>query len=141
MKYLITLTLLVLCFSSKAQKDASFLIGSWKVADATLPMNANAQEKQVLKVLKPNLMKSIFKFETGGKGKFKIPMDNLPIEKTSIPLEDISWTYSAASKYVIISELKDRKSQLVRFYVKVEDGNTYFILDESPVILKVLKFR
>lgn len=140
MKYLISFTFLALCLSAKAQEDASFLIGRWKVVDATLPKNANAQEKQALKLLKPNLLKSLFRFDTNGKGKFKIPMDNIPIEKNSVPLEDISWNYSATKKFVTITERSDLKSRLAQFYVEIRDGNTYFILDEAPVILKVLKY-
>ncbi|MDR6781902.1 hypothetical protein ABIE26_001609 [Pedobacter africanus] len=140
MKYLITFAFLVLCLSAKTQQNASFLIGRWKVVEATLPKNASAQEKKAFNFLKPNLLKSLFRFDTGGKGKFKIPMDNVPIEKNSMPLEDISWNYSATKKYVTITEQSNFKSSLVQFYVKIQDGSTYFILDESPVILKVVKY-
>lgn len=140
MKYVLTFTLVIFCFFCSAQKDASFLIGSWKVVDATLSKKAKAEEKQALKILKPNFMKSTFKFEVDGKGKFKLPMDNIPIQKSSIPSEDIFWTYSTANKYVIITERKKLKSLLGQFYVKVEDGNTYFIMDEFPIILKVVKY-
>lgn len=140
MKYLITFALLTLCLSSKAQKDASFLIGSWKVIDAYVPESTNARQKQALNIVRANLLKTLFKFDNDGNGKFKFPMNNVPIDKTIIPSEDISWTYSAAKQYVEITERSKPKELIAQLHVKVENGNTYFIIGETSVKLKVVKY-
>lgn len=142
MKYILTLIAFIFYLNANAQDNASFLFGKWKVVDATMVKNGEPKMKQIIDMLKPDLLKSLIIIEPNNKGKFNMQFD-MDLGKPKIS-ENVYWIYSAKDKVLNVYESKAKKSTIGKFYIHQEGKNTYFIMREYPgdkaaIMLKVIK--
>jgi hypothetical protein len=137
MKQFFTLVLLLICLQLQAQIiNRDSLVGSWVCTEVTFgedPDFSGAQLDRMKEQTRTGLLNSKFTF--GADGLFKIDYQNgggpfaqqLPFKKRE------KWGYDANKKFVMIG------NNLMGLFVNEEEGNVYFLLHETPVILKMVK--
>ncbi len=134
MKRILLICLLIpLSFSLSAQTDNSFL-GTWDVEKVIVPEGCFPKEQaERLKDFISAFSKSSFKFEENGKFVFDFSYAEMQIP-------DGKWTYDSIKKIIKITELKDERSTLMMITIENdENGETYFVMHESPFRLKMKK--
>jgi hypothetical protein len=111
------------------------ITGKWKVTDTDVSkLNLELTEKE--KPMMLNLMKQIFTngvFDFRANHKcyltFKIP--NIPA--------NLVWVYQADTGYLLIKDTTEPSSKIMTADVKEKDGQIYFAMRETGLVLKMLK--
>ena len=130
--------LLVFSFSllsklSYSQTTADF-IGDWKIIKVELSPNAGQEEKQMLAMLKTIFLKSMFHFRPNNSFSFNSPDKDLSVK-------DGVWQFDLKKQYLKVVERKSKGTpgQLMGITVKEANGGYLFLMEETPVILTVVK--
>jgi hypothetical protein len=132
MKNLILIALLFINISvATPPKD---ITGKWKVthADANLT-GMNVPEKQraaVLNMLRKSFANGVFNFRANHQFYLTANIPNFP--------ENLVWEYRADTGYLLITEAKGG-SKIMMADVKEKNGQVYFMIKESSVVLKMQK--
>jgi hypothetical protein len=125
----------LLCKMSFSQQNED-LIGHWKITKVELVPNAGQEERQMLATLTKLFLKSTFHFKNNSLCSFDSPDKYLAIK-------DAIWKFDSTKKYIQIVERpikgKGRPGVLMEINVKVTDGQYLFYMQETPVILTVIK--
>jgi hypothetical protein len=110
------------------------LIGDWKITKVEMGPDAAQEERQMLEMLTQIFLKSTFHFKNNSLFSFDSPDKDLAIQ-------DAVWRFDTAKKYIKISERvsKGKPGQLMGIIVIVKEGKYFFQMEETPVILAVMK--
>ena len=110
------------------------LIGDWKITKVELTPNAGQEEKQMLVMLRQIFSKSTFHFKNNNLFSFESPDKDLAIKEAS-------WKFDVTKKYIKVTErvTKGNSGQLMGITVKIIAGQYLFFMEESPVVLTVIK--
>jgi hypothetical protein len=127
---LLTLMALFVFTASQAQIETK-IIGKWKVvgAESNKSSKLNKDEEKQLKALS----KASMEFKADGHAKFKLLF-------SSYNIPDGYWHYNKEKDVIIISEWKNRNTDLMRlWYDELDSGGYKFYLDGTPFVLTVEK--
>lgn len=115
-------------------QDNKFLIGKWTVEEVTVPKDSIPKDKEnEMKIIIDAFKKSSFQFFENGKFVFDFLFEDMKITNAN-------WTYNSNNKTILITEVKNVRSNLMIIKVDIKSNNeTYFYLEETPIILKVKK--
>ncbi len=109
------------------------ITGKWFVQEVIITENLPKQEAEKVKELISAFEKSSFSFEADGKFSFDLSFPGFD-------LPDGVWWYDATKPSIKISESRDPGSILMVILIEKDGmGNTFFLLDETPIKLKVKK--
>jgi hypothetical protein len=133
--YTITFIILFTLFtnSSYSQQNED-LIGDWKITKVDLKPSAGEEEKQMLVMLSQIFSKSTFHFKNNNLFSFDSPDKDLAIKEAN-------WKFDSIKKYIKVTErvTKGNPGQLMGITVKLIEGQYLFLMEESPIILTVVK--
>ena len=132
MKNLILLALLIVNISASSPPKG--ITGKWKVIDANADLTTmNVPEKQraaVLNMLKKSFINGVFDFRANHQFYLMANIPNYP--------KNLVWDYRADTGFLLIKQAKDG-SKIIMADVKEKDGQVYFTIQESSVVLKMQK--
>jgi hypothetical protein len=133
LKLIVVLSLSLLSKFSYSQTTADF-IGEWKIITVELSAAAGEEEKQMLAMLRPIFLKSMFHFKADNSFSFASPDKELAIE-------DGVWQFDVKKQYLKVMERmsKGTPGQLMGITVNEANGGYLFHLEETPVILTVIR--
>lgn len=119
--------------SSYSQQNED-LIGDWKITKVELAPNAGQEEREMLGMLNQIFSKSTFHFKNNSLFSFDSPDKDLAIR-------DAIWKFDITKKYIKITERvsKGKPGQLMGITVIFKEGQYSFFMEETPVILTVIK--
>jgi hypothetical protein len=119
-------------FSYSQQNDD--LIGDWKITKVELAPNAGQEENEMIGMLTQIFLKSTFHFKNNSLFSFDSPDKDLAIK-------DAIWKFDITKKYIKITERvsKGKSGQLMGITLIVKEGQYSFLMEETPVILTVIK--
>lgn len=140
---LLFLTFLVVSYSTQAQslKSTDF-IGTWQVTSSRLlteiEINLDEEGKKKMEMMKNGLVSTTFTFQSNNS--FNITFsDNIPPFMKELEfLNNKKWKLNSGNGLISIGTEEDQYS-LMGIFIKQEANNTFFLLDESPFLLKVIK--
>jgi hypothetical protein len=132
-KVLLSLCLLLFGKAAFSQATVDF-IGDWKIIKVELSPGAGQEEKQMLGIVTPIFLKSLFHFKPNNSFSFDSPDKDLSIK-------DGVWQFDVKKQYIKITERpsKGTPGQLMGIAVKAANGEYLFQMEETPMILTVVK--
>ena len=127
------LILLLTGFLNFGQTEKS-LIGKWHVEEVIIPKDSIPQDQpELLKDLTSAFKLCSFYFGEDGKFVFDFQYEDMKIS-------DGKWTYNAVNKTIEVTEAGNPNSSLMAITVdKRTEDEIYFIIQETPIVLKVKK--
>jgi len=132
MKHLILIALLI--FNISASTPPKDITGKWKVTNADVDLVEmkvpENQRAMVLSMLKKTFTNSIFDFRANGQFYSTANLPNFP--------KNLVWDYQANTGDLSIKEAKDA-SKIMMITVKEKNGQVYFMMKETSVVLKMAK--
>lgn len=116
-----------------AQKAEDF-IGDWKIIKVELSPNAEQEAKQFFSKLNAIFLKSTFHFKPNNSFSFDSPDEDLSIK-------DAVWQFDIKKQTIKVMERKSKGTPglLMGIIVKETNGGYLFLMEETPVILTVVK--
>lgn len=142
MKILAFSLLLILSVSKSFSQQLTMetFPGSWKVVDCQLMPEVknklNTTEQKNMEQLRTELIGTIFNFETNQNFTIKFPNKTSAFTKELDFLNNKKWKFK--DNGLVIGTEADNYS-LMRIIIANKEGEVYFILEESPFILHLIK--
>nr|WP_067058098.1 hypothetical protein [Mucilaginibacter sp. L294] len=133
MKNLILIALLFINISVPAPpKD---ITGKWKVVNTDVSMiNLKLTEKEkpmMLNMMKQMFTNAVFDFRANHQCYLTVKIPNVP--------PNLAWAYEADTGYLVIKETNEPASKIMAVDVKEKNGQIYFAIRETGLVLKMLK--
>lgn len=136
---LIVLTLVLYQNSIAQEISKSQIIGSWTVENVTILIEQTTQEQELLVAgLKQGFTNAVFNFSENGNFEIKYPQNKPEFFDEIFFLENSKWIISETDSMIKIGTALDNYSLLWIQY-KFENNQTYFILYEAGILLKMNK--
>jgi len=133
MKKLLFVLVLFLFELTVSAQAVNSILGKWFVQDVIITENLPPDEAEKMKEIIAAFGKSSFNFEEDGKFSFDFSFPELEFPGGV-------WWYDAGKSSVKITESRDPGSILMVILIqKDSNGDIYFLLDETPIKLKVKK--
>src|SRR5258708_48565 len=131
-KIIIIFTLITGLWTAQIPKD---ITGKWIVENidtSNFAANLPQQQRDVLneKLIKP-FTNAVFNFEGNYHFYLAGKIGNMP--------QDTYWEYDETSGMIKIKEYNKYESMIMKIIISEKDGNIFFALQETPIILKVHK--
>jgi hypothetical protein len=137
------ITALFVCFFLNfttlfAQLDHKKLTGEWICAEASIinPEHLTAQEKEYIDIMKKGFAKARFKFRADGIFTLQLPKNAPEVLNSIVFVNNRKWFLNQESQAISIGPATEN---VMKIDVKEENGSTYFLIYETPLLLKVEK--
>jgi len=129
---------LLFTFNLNAQSTLTVdIIGKWEVNEVQFLEELTDQQQVQMEMLKEAFLKSTFEFKADHNFTFLFEFEDMKIEQAH-------WKYDKYKNKYVIQEWQDKDSdstKLMNITIKQENGKTSFLLDETPIILEVVKVK
>ena len=137
---LVTLVILSLAATSANSQSIQRenLKGAWVCVEATIPDNLeiSPEEMEAMDVLKSAIVKSKFLFNPNGLFEWQFPKGIPAVFQGLDFLNNQKWSIDANESLIYIG---DPKENLMQIMVRQKAGTIYFILSDTPLLLRMNK--
>ncbi|MFZ6012060.1 MAG: hypothetical protein ACOYXT_17090 [Bacteroidota bacterium] len=140
MKTLLTILFLIsfnfIYAQSFSQED---MVGEWSCDSVTvLDVPMDAKEKPAFEVLKKGFVNSKFSFKSDGLFTLQFPKESPSVLDGLKFVNNKKWLFDAKTSAVIIGPPNEN---LMQIFVKSTGGSVFFILADTPLLLKMSKMK
>lgn len=132
--FFISIFCLVITKHSNAQ-TVEDIIGNWKVVKVELTPDAKTEEKNAFEMVNTMFLQTMFNINSDNSFSFITTNKDLTIPSAT-------WSYNSTTKTITVIGIApdtQKKGLLMEIIVNIIEGNYLFKLNETPVILTVLK--
>lgn len=136
---LLVLLLFISAICTQAQTlQRDSIAGTWICMEATIPPNINVPQEELepLNILKSAIVNSKFLFKKNGLFEWQFPADVNPVIKQMSFLNGQPWSIDAQKNLIHIGIPKENLMQVL---VRKKDNVTYFVLSDTPLLLRMKK--
>lgn len=136
---LISIVLLLAAISAKSQSIThDSLAGVWSCQEATMPdgLKIPNEEMEVMNVLKSAIVNSKFLFKPNGLFEWKFQKGTPAVFQQIEFLNNQKWSIDANGSLIHIG---DPKENLMQIMIREKAGVVYFILSDTPLLLRMKK--
>lgn len=140
-QFILTIATLLTYFSVLAQNVLPDKIkGEWTVKSVKLTADMGLDEDQLemMESLKNGFINSKFSFNSDNTFQFKMS-ERVPAFMEELKfLDNKKWKIDQKSGKIVVGTEEDQYS-LMSIFVKNQDGKIFFLLDETPLLLEMIK--
>jgi hypothetical protein len=136
---LLTFTIPLLTFFSNLDAQVlqrNSLMGVWICLDAAVMGTIPKEELAAIPMLKSAIISSKFIFKSNGLFEWQLAKDTPPALKQLSFLNNQKWSISQKESVVYIGPPAENLMQIM---VMQKEGDTYFILSDTPLLLRMQK--
>ncbi|WKZ61664.1 MAG: hypothetical protein QY309_09235 [Cyclobacteriaceae bacterium] len=138
-KIVISAIVLLAAISARSQSmQRDSLVGVWICVEATIPdgLNISAEEMEAINVFKSALVKSKFLFKTNGLFEWQFQKGTPAMFQELSFLNNQKWSIDTKGDLIHIG---DPKENLMQVRIREKAGIVYFILSDTPLLLRMKK--
>lgn len=136
---LLVLLLLVIAICTQAQTlQRDSVAGTWICVEATVPTSINVpkEELEPLNIFKAAIVNSKLLFKKDGSFEWQFPAGVNPVLKELSFLNGKPWSIDAQKNLIHIGVPRENLMQVI---VRKKDNVTYFMLSDTPLLLRMQK--
>jgi hypothetical protein len=138
MKFFLTFALLITTLQLYSQLQIrDSVIGTWLTTEVTFAEDkefSGPELKKMQEITKIGFSESKFIFKADGMFNLVLPNATSDFAK-GFSMNNAKWTFDSAKKAIFVGR------DLMNIYLKEQNGNVYFLIDETPIVLKMRQIK
>jgi hypothetical protein len=138
-KIVISAIVLLAAISARSQSmQRDSLAGVWICVEATIPvgLKISAEEMEAINIFKSALVKSKFLFKSNGLFEWQFQKGTPAVFQELSFLNNQKWSIDTKEDLIHIG---DPKENLMQIMIREKAGIVYFILSDTPLLLRMKK--